>query len=333
MGGDQGVATTVPASIDALKNHPELELVLVGNPDVIVSKLCEMGILDLPNRLSIQQATQVVAMDESPAKAMKSKKDSSMRVAINLVHEGKAHACVSSGNTGALMATARFVLRMLPGVDRPAIMALMPNRFGGRVRMLDVGANVDNSAEHLYQFAVMGSIAVQATDDILAPRVGLLNIGHEAIKGNVLVKTADELLKQNEALNYIGYVECDKIFDDEADVLVGDGFVGNSVLKVCEGSIRVIFSTIKESVMQSPWRFIFGPIAKWMLKGAIARYSPNHYNGAMLLGLRGIVIKSHGGADRMGFTTAIRMAVNAAGHNVPERIEAQVAQTLADRTL
>ncbi|MDP3589730.1 MAG: phosphate acyltransferase PlsX, partial [Methylobacter sp.] len=229
MGGDYGPEVTIPASLDCLKNNPDLKLILVGDEAVLKPQLAQ-ALIDFQDRLVIQHASQCVEMDESPSKALKNKKDSSMRVAINLVHDGRADACVSAGNTGALMATARFVLKMIPGIDRPAIISTLPS-IDGHTHMLDLGANVDCTAEHLFQFAVMGAELVKAVENIDNPRVGLLNIGEEEVKGNEQVKAAAKLL-ENSSLNYIGYVEGDSLNAGRVpvDLIVADGFVGNVAL-------------------------------------------------------------------------------------------------------
>jgi len=271
----------------------------------------------------------VVEMAEPPALALKKKKDSSMRVSINLVKEGVADACISSGNTGALMATARFVLKMLPGVDRPAITATWPSKRG-HTHILDLGANVESSAEQLYQFAVMGSELAAAVDDNKSPTVGLLNIGHEAIKGNGLVKEADALLKQSD-LNYVGFVEGDDSFLGDVDVVVCDGFVGNVALKSSEGLAKLISGFIKEEFTRNILTKLIGLMALPILSRMRRRLDPRRYNGASLLGLKGIVIKSHGGADNVAFGNAIKIARIEAIKNVPGHISEHIEQTLKQR--
>jgi len=252
MGGDHGPRILIPAALQVLKAHPDLHLILVGKEEVLAPLLKSRG-ASLSDRWSIQHASEEVEMDDLPSQALRTKKDSSMRVAINLVKEGRAQACVSAGNTGALMATARFVLKTLPGINRPAIMTRFPTQVGKEVRVLDLGANIDSSAEHLYQFAVMGSIVAAAVDNIDRPAVGLLNIGAEEIKGNEQVKQTAELLSQNDWINYIGYIEGNDIFSGVADVVVCDGFVGNIALKACEGISKLISFYTREAFRENWW--------------------------------------------------------------------------------
>ncbi len=330
MGGDHGTSTTIPASLDCLRNNPDLQLILVGDEQVL-TPLLEQGLVEFKDRLSIQHASQCVAMDESPAKALKNKKDSSMRVAINLVREGRADACVSAGNTGALMATARFVLKMMPGIDRPAIMSSMPSIFG-HTHVLDLGANVDSSAENLFQFAVMGAEVVKALEDTASPKVGLLNIGEEDTKGNEQVKSAAKLL-ENSHLNYIGYVEGNSLNagDQKVDLIVCDGFVGNVALKSIEGAAKMITSVMKESFAKNAFTKLAALIAYPVLKAIKDRIDPRLHNGASFLGLKGLVIKSHGGADAVAFKTAIHVAEVEVEKNVIQKISEQVEQALSRR--
>jgi len=330
MGGDHGVDTTVPASLKCLENNPDLQLIMVGN-EQILQPLLSQALLDFKGRLSIQHASQCVAMDESPAKALKNKKDSSMRVAINLVREGQADACVSAGNTGALMATARFVLKMIPGVDRPAIMSSMPSIFG-HTHVLDLGANVDSSAENLFQFAVMGAEVVKALEDISEPKVGLLNIGEEETKGNEQVKAASKLLDSS-SLNYIGYVEGNSLNagDEKVDLIVCDGFVGNVALKSIEGAAKMITSVLKESFSKNIFTKLAAVISFSVLKAIKDRIDPRLHNGASFLGLKGLVIKSHGGADSLAFQTAIHVAEVEVEKNVIQKISEQVEKSLSQR--
>ncbi|MCQ8105170.1 phosphate acyltransferase PlsX [Methylomonas sp. SURF-2] len=307
MGGDFGPQVTVPASLACLRKNPQLKLIMVGDEAVLRDMLSD-ALLEFKDRISIQHATQVVEMDEPPQKALKNKKDSSMRVAINLVKEGRADACVSAGNTGALMATARFVLKMIPGIERPAIISTLPSTFG-HTHVLDLGANVDSSAEHLYQFAVMGEEVVKAVENIERPRVGLLNIGEEDMKGNEQVKAAAKLL-ENSGLNYIGYVEGNSINAGsvKVDLIVTDGFVGNVALKSIEGAAKMIAVKLKENFSRNILTKLAGLLAYPVLKLFKDSIDPRLYNGASFIGLRGLVIKSHGGADALAFETAIRLA-------------------------
>jgi glycerol-3-phosphate acyltransferase PlsX len=329
MGGDLGCSPVVTAAVKALETYSDIELILVGQEDALRDELARQNKKTLNDRLTIHHASQVVTMDEPPALALKKKKDSSMRVSINLVKEGKADACISSGNTGALMATARFVLKMLPGVDRPAITATFPSKRG-HTHILDLGANVDSSADQLYQFAVMGSELATAVDDAPSPTVGLLNIGHEAIKGNELVKEADSQLRQSD-LNYIGYVEGDDLFIGDVDVVVCDGFVGNVALKSSEGVAKLISSYIKEEFTRNFLSRIVGLLALPILARMRRRADPRRYNGASLLGLKGIVIKSHGGSDSVAFGNAIKIARIEVIKNVPKQISEHIEQTLKQR--
>jgi glycerol-3-phosphate acyltransferase PlsX len=330
MGGDHGPDSTIPASLDCLRNNPELQLILVGDEQVLAPRL-EQALIDFKGRLSIQHASQCVAMDESPSKALRNKKDSSMRVAINLVRDGQANACVSAGNTGALMATARFVLKMIPGVDRPAIISSMPSIFG-HTHVLDLGANVDTPAESLFQFAVMGAEVVKALENISDPKVGLLNIGEEETKGNEQVKAAAQLL-DNSDLNYIGYVEGNSLNagDQKVDLIVCDGFVGNVALKSIEGAAKMITSVMKESFAKTPFTKIAALIAYPVLKAIKNRIDPRLHNGASFLGLKGLVIKSHGGADALAFKTAIHVAEVEVEKNVIQKISEQVELALSRR--
>ncbi len=328
MGGDIGPEVTVPAAIQALAEDKGLRLILVGQEEVIRASLLRVG-ASVPERLTIQPAAQVVEMAELPSAALRGKKDSSMRVAINLVKEGGAQACVSAGNTGALMATARFVLKTLPGIDRPAIITALPT-VKGHCHVLDLGANVDSTAEHLVEFAVMGAELVSAVDSIARPTVALLNIGAEEIKGNERVKEAARLLEESD-LNYIGFIEGDGIYFGEADVVVCDGFVGNVALKSSEGVAKMISHYMKAGFNKNIFTKLAGLVAMPVLKTFRAKIDPRHYNGASLVGLQGIVIKSHGGADVLAFNNAIKVAVTEVKNNVPARISEHLAAILSRR--
>lgn len=327
MGGDHGPSVTVPASLDVLAKYPHLQLVLVGEESVLKSILSTHSYDK--TRLTIQPASQSVAMDEDPANALRFKKDSSMRVAINLVKEGAAGACVSAGNTGALMATSRFVLKMLPGIDRPAIVSQFPTtQTNKNVRMLDLGANVDSTPESLVQFAIMGSVLASLVDNIARPTVCLLNIGEEEIKGNEQVKNAAQQLSQLSSINYAGYVEGDGVFAAKADVVVCDGFVGNVALKTTEGVAVMITTLLKEAFKRNAWTKCIGLLAKPILKTFANRLDPSKYNGACFIGLQGIVIKSHGGARRAAFANAILEAIKNVEKNIPDRIRDEVEKLL-----
>ncbi|MDD3449670.1 MAG: phosphate acyltransferase PlsX [Gammaproteobacteria bacterium] len=329
MGGDHGPSVVVPAALKQLDREPELRIILVGDREVLERELNSRGRVG-DDRLRVHHASQKVEMDEPPAQALRNKKDSSMRVAINLVKQGEAGACVSAGNTGALMATARYVLKTLPGVDRPAIITALPT-ITGHTHVLDLGANVDCSAEHLFQFAVMGSVLVAAVDGNARPRVGLLNIGEEAIKGNEQVKEAAALLSGSDAINYIGYVEGDDIYKGSADVVVCDGFVGNVALKTSEGVAKMISHFMRQEFNRSWLTRIAGLLALPALRAFRDRVDPRRYNGASLVGLQGIVVKSHGSADELSFANAIRVARREAQKNVPERISHQLSSLLLER--
>lgn len=328
MGGDFGPSVTIPAAIDSLERYESLNLILVGDEPTLKKELQRCSSL-VANRITIHHTTEVVAMDESPAIALRGKKDSSMRVAIDLVKDGKAQACVSAGNTGALMATSRFVLKTLPGVDRPAIISTVPSR-NQDVLMLDLGANVDCTPEQLFQFAVMGSVLAEALTGNPRPSVGLLNIGEEEIKGNLLVKGTAELLNRVKAINYIGFVEGNDIYTGKADVVVCDGFVGNAVLKASEGIARLIIDLVKEGY-NTNWLTKIGGVASLpVIKQLKKKMDPARYNGASLIGLNGIVIKSHGSADARSLSFAITQAVLEVENNVPQLIREKVGQLLED---
>ena len=322
MSGDHGHPVAVKAARLALKQYPELRIILVGDETQLKASLAANQLADEP-RLSVQHASEVVEMDELPSKALRGKKDSSMRVAIDLVKEGKAAAAVSAGNTGALMATARFVLKMLPGIDRPAIISAIPS-VAGHTYMLDLGANVECTADQLYQFAVMGSALVTAVNGIDKPRVGLLNIGEEEIKGGEVIKAASEMIKAG-GLNYVGFVEGDDIFLDPVDVVVCDGFAGNVALKTGEGVAKLIGKFLKEEFTAN-WLHRAAALAAYpALKNLAKRIDPRLYNGASFLGINGIVIKSHGSTDEIGFAHAIGVGVHEVEQNLPGRISALLA--------
>jgi len=322
MGGDHGPHVTIPAVLEVLKRDAEAHIVLVGLSEVIEAELHALGAAVGP-RLRIHHASEVVAMDESPQNALRGKKDSSMRVAINLVKTGEAHACVSAGNTGALMATARFVLKTLPGIDRPAIATVLPS-LKGHTYMMDLGANADCTPEHLLQFAVMGSVLVSCVEHKERPTVGLLNIGSEEIKGNEVVKQAGELLRASR-LNFYGNVEGNDIYKGTTDLVVCDGFVGNVALKTSEGLAQMIRAVLTEEFKRNIFTRLAALVALPVINAFKRRMDPRRYNGASLLGLRGIVVKSHGGADSYAFRHAIEAAIEEARSGVLRRIEDQLA--------
>ena len=325
MGGDQGAAVAVPAAAAMLRKRLDLRLILVGRREVIEPLLAETG--NRENRIRVQDAREIVGMDEPPADALRRKKDSSMRVAINLVKHGEADACVSAGNTGALMATARFVLKTLPGIDRPAIMALMPTK-SGHSYMLDLGANSNCSPEHLFQFAVMGSVVARGIENIEHPRIGLLNIGEEDIKGNDTVRTAATLLSGS-GLNYVGFVEGDALPDGKVDVIVCDGFSGNVALKSMEGIAKLMRHYFVQEFQSGWYGRLAGLFARPLLRSLRNKLDPRRYNGAILVGLNGIVIKSHGSADVLAFQQAIHTAMLEVEKRVPEQIRSLLERQAA----
>jgi glycerol-3-phosphate acyltransferase PlsX len=323
MGGDFGPCEIVPAAISVLHQHNNLKLILVGKEDQINEQLQLHKSYD-KERLTVLHAEEVVEMDDSPSQAMRNKKQSSMRIAIEQVRDGQAQACVSAGNTGALMAISRFVLKMLPNMDRPAICTILPG-IKGHTHVLDLGANVDSSSEQLFQFAIMGAQLCSAVENKENPTVALLNIGAEEIKGNDRVKQAASLLEESH-LNYVGYVEGTDIFAGEVDVIVCDGFVGNVALKSSEGLANFLQHHAKLQFSKNLYSKIAALFAIPILRTLKRKIDPKKYNGASLLGLRGIVIKSHGSANRESFATAINEAILEVEKNIPARINAKLEQ-------
>ncbi len=317
MGGDEGADICVPAAIEMLDKDRKLTIILVGDNDILQSMTGEAH-SRLGDRLQIEAASQVVRMDEHPRDAVRKKKDSSMRVAINLVKEGRADACVSAGNTGALMATAKFVLKTLPGIRRPAIISTVP-AIGGHTHMLDLGANANCTAEQLYQFAVMGSIVATDIHELARPRIGLLNIGEEEIKGNDTIREAARMISES-TLNYIGFVEGNDIFSGKVDVVVSDGFTGNVALKTMEGVAEMINGFLRKEFTRSVLRKGIALVAMPVLSALKRTFDPRLYNGASLVGLNGIVVKSHGGADQIAFQNALQTAIVEIDKGVPEHI-------------
>lgn len=316
MGGDHGLVVTLPAALAFARRERDALLLLVGRKDEIEPKIA--GATDVRDRLEVVHADEVVGMDDPPAQALRAKRNSSMRIAVNLVKEGRADAAVSAGNTGALMAISRFVLKTLDGIDRPAIASALPNQTGGTTTMLDLGANVDSSAEHLLQFAVLGAALVSALEEKERPSIGLLNIGEEVIKGNEVVKEAAELLRAS-PLNFHGNVEGNDIYKGTTDVVVCDGFVGNVALKTSEGLAQMLADMIKQEFTRGPMSKLLAAFAYPVLARFKRRVDHRRYNGAALLGLRGIVIKSHGSADAYAFEQALRRGCEAARHQLLER--------------
>lgn len=314
MGGDHGPEVTARAALEFVRRRDDVRAILVGIEDEIRPYLAKAD----ASRLVLRHASEVVAMDESPALAIRAKKDSSMRVALDLVRDGEAGACVSAGNTGALMAISRFVLKMLPGIDRPAICAVLPT-VSGHVHVLDLGANVDCSPEHLLQFAIMGALLVGAIEHRERPTVGLLNIGEEEIKGNDVVKRAAELLKDS-GLNFVGNVEGDGLYRGGVDVIVCDGFVGNVALKASEGLAQMLATFLREEFGRNLMTRLAAFVALPVIGHFKRRVDPRRYNGASLLGLRGVVVKSHGSADVFSFGNALDRAADTVRSGVLERI-------------
>lgn len=313
MGGDHGARVTVPAATSFVREIDDARVVLVGLPEVVESELKRLG-ERFGDRIQLRPAPEIVAMDEAPASALRGKRESSMRIAVDAVKNQDAHACVSAGNTGALMAISRFVLKMLPGIDRPAIASFLPT-LRGHTCVLDLGANVDCTAEHLLQFAVMGSSLISAVDHIDKPSIGLLNIGEEEIKGNEVVKLAAELLKTS-GLNFYGNIEGTDIYKGTTDVIVCDGFVGNVALKTSEGLAQMLAAYLREEFERNLFTKIAGAMALPVINSFRRRVDHRRYNGASLLGLKGVVVKSHGSADSFGFRFAIQRAYEEAKHDV-----------------
>lgn len=322
MGGDFGPRFVVPACIAALDRNPSLSIVLVGHPDQ-VSPLCELVLPRFADRLKLQPALECITMDDAPGSVLRGKPDASMRVALQMVRDGKADACVSAGNTGALMALARHVLKTLPDIDRPAIMTALPAE-NGRVYILDLGANVDTKPANLLQFALMGSAALEVTG-VAAPRVALLNIGIESVKGSALVREAHSLLQTRTDIRYTGYIEADAVFRGEADVVVCDGFVGNVLLKGTEGVARLLSQSLRRQATATLWRRVLARLNASMWRTLRHEWSPDHYNGALLLGVDGLVVKSHGAAGERAILAALELATRAAPGDLAGRVAAQMA--------
>ncbi|MDO5057084.1 MAG: phosphate acyltransferase PlsX [Lautropia sp.] len=329
MGGDHGLAVTVPAALSFLQSHADAELLLVGRPDEVEQALREQAsrlgdAAPLQARIRVVPASEVIRMDDNPVQALRNRRDSSMRVAIEQVKAGAADACVSAGNTGALMAISRFVLKTLPGIDRPAIATQLPTQKGGYTTMLDLGANVDCEPVHLLQFAIMGSALSAVLDERERPAVGLLNIGEELIKGNDVVKEAARLIRET-PLNFIGNIEGNDVYAGKADVVVCDGFVGNVALKTSEGVAQMIGAFMRQEFSRNALTRLAALCAAPVLRRFKARVDHRRYNGACLIGLRGIVLKSHGSADAFAYDHALRRAYDAARHGLLERITAAMA--------
>jgi len=330
MGGDHGPSVTIPAAVAFANRQPEAELILVGLENDLRAELKKCKAEHHP-RLSVVHASEMVAMDDPIEVALRRKKDSSMRVAIELVKDGSAQACVSAGNTGALMAVSRYVLKTMAGVDRPAICSILPNQNDGPTYMLDLGANVDCEPHHLHQFAIMGSVLVSAMEGKERPTIGLLNVGTEEIKGNEVVKATAELLRADHeagVLNFYGNVEGNDIFKGTTDIIVCDGFVGNVTLKAVEGLGRFVKSALTSEFKRTPLTMLGALISRSAFKNFSNRFNPSRYNGASLLGLRGLVFKSHGGADAYSFEWALKRAFDAAQYNVQEHLSSKIAELM-----
>ena len=330
MGGDFGPRLVVPACIKSLTEYPALHLVLVGDRSIIEPILAQYPQND-SSRLTVQHAGEEVTMDDLPVHALRHKPDSSMRIALQLLRDKQVQACVSAGNTGALMALAKHVLTCLPGIDRPAIMTALPTQ-SGETHLLDLGANVDVSAEQLVQFALMGSAALQI-QSLGHPRVALLNVGSEAIKGNQQVKQAAALLEEIKHLNYIGYIEGDGVFRGEADVVVCDGFVGNILLKSSEGLAQMIAARIRQRLGRGLRAWLLSWLAAPLLRVLRTELAPDRYNGACLLGVTGVVVKSHGSASQAAFQSAIGVAYRAAQERLAECLQQHLQQVMVDAEL
>jgi glycerol-3-phosphate acyltransferase PlsX len=330
MGGDHGPLSTIPAAIEAVAEFPSLDLILCGDSQLLQQQLQNAGYADHP-QLSIKHASQQVLMTDRPSVALRTKRDSSMRVALDLVEKQQVQACVSAGNTGALISMAHFVLKMLGGVERPALISALPTTVGSPVFMLDLGATVNCDSDTLFQFAVMGAVMAEEVEGISKPKVALLNMGEEEIKGSDQIKRTSLLLSECAEINYIGYIEGNDIFSGKADVIVCDGFVGNVALKTCEGVAKLIIKRLEHALKNSMSAHLFGWMIKPLLKSIGSGVNPDHYNGASLIGLRGIVVKSHGNATKEAFLSAIRQAVREVERQVPAKIKDRLEHVLIDK--
>ena len=322
MGGDHGPHVTVPAAVKFQRRYPDAHIILVGLRELIEPELSSVR-AEINPRLRIHHASEIVTMDEPPALALRGKRDSSMRVAVNLVKSGEAQACISAGNTGALMAISRFVLKTLPGIERPAIASILPT-LRGRTCMLDLGANIECTPQHLLQFGIMGTTLMASVEHIAKPSVGLLNIGEEDIKGSEAVKQAAELLRDS-GLNFYGNIEGDDIYKGTTDVVVCDGFVGNVALKTSEGLAQMLATFLRHEFKRNIFTSFAGLIALPVINAFKRRVDPRRYNGASLLGLRGIVVKSHGAADSTAFEFAIERAAEEVRNGVLRHISERMA--------
>ncbi len=330
MGGDHGPPVILSAAVKAIQLHSDVHFVLCGDEEIISSSLQPLTNVER-NRVTIKHCSQVVEMGEAPTSALRNKKDSSMRRVIELVESGEADACVSAGNTGALLTLSFYLLKTLSGIDRPALINMMPTTGHHNVFLLDLGANVNCTPEILFQYGVMGSVLAQEVAGIASPRVALLNVGEEDIKGNAQVKSADQLFKDAPGINYIGYVEGDDIFTDHADVVVTDGFTGNVALKSSEGLAKLVINEVKRQSQKNFYTRLLAKIAFPLLKSIYNSVNPDQYNGASLIGLRGIVIKSHGNAQKDAFYYAIVQAMKEAKMHLPEKIKTKIETVLLEQ--
>ncbi|MBU3002703.1 phosphate acyltransferase PlsX [Paraglaciecola arctica] len=330
MGGDHGPHIIFPAALTALQENPDLDFIFCG-PLALMSQWINKQLPEIQNRITLSDCPESVAMDEAPAHALRHKKNSSMRRMLDLIANKEADACVSSGNTGALLSMAYYVLKTLPGIDRPALVTLVPTINNGKVYFLDLGANVNCDSEILFQYAVMGAVLAQQIGHIKQPKVALLNVGSEEIKGNDRVKHAAKLLSESNNINYIGYVEGNDIFSKNADVIVTDGFVGNIALKSWEGLVNFIIQEVKKASQKNWISKIVAKIAIPFFRGIYLHMKPDQYNGASLIGLRGIVVKSHGNASSEAFLYAIREAIQQVEMQVPDRIKDKIEDVLMER--
>jgi glycerol-3-phosphate acyltransferase PlsX len=329
MGGDKGPHVFLPAIKRALIAHPSLNIIICGDQatcDIFVKALQE----DFNQRVKAIVCSQVVDMHTKPTTALRQMKDSSMRVALNLVHSGEAGGCVSCGNTGALMAMAYYVLKTIPGISRPALVSALPTATKQKVLLLDLGASINYDAENLLQYAVMGSVLMREAEGIESPRVALLNVGEEDIKGHSLIKHADLLIKQCASVNYLGYVEGDTLFSGNVDVVVTDGFTGNVALKASEGIAKLVMNEIREITKETWFARIMSKLMLPLLKKLYQRMNPDQYNGASLIGLRGTVVKSHGNASTDACYYAIEQAISEVQQGVPDKIKAKIEQELME---
>ncbi|MEI6860575.1 MAG: phosphate acyltransferase PlsX [Shewanella sp.] len=329
MGGDHGPHVTVPATLQALRLSSFLRIILVGNEAEITPYLVHVEDR-IRSRIELLHTTEVVSMSDRPVHALRNRKQSSMRLAIELVRDGKADACLSAGNTGALMAISKVLLKTIPGIDRPALVTCLPAMNKTPIYLLDLGANVSCCSETLFQFAVMGSVLCETVDKNPSPKVALLNVGVEEIKGNDQVQQAGQLLQQSPQLNYVGFIEGNDLFSGNVDVIVCDGFVGNITLKTSEGIVRLLVHQLEKGLKQGFFVRLMAKFIAPRINSVLNQMNPDHYNGASLIGLRGIVVKSHGSADESAYLQAINLAVTEVQRRLPQKIEERLESILLD---